>query len=380
MKNLRIIIFAFTLLVSLVHFAWGGTTNNKKTLDTEMVKLIASAKLGDAKSQTCLAEFYLMGMNVDRDPVKGRSWLQKAANQGNLRAKWTIAALETWEPKNYGSAVKTIQKLADQNYAPAEEQIGQMYLYGNGDKYQQNFTKALNWFHKAANQNYSFAEADIGLAYRHGWGVKPDTAKARIWAIKAANHHIDCAPEVVPLIQRLIAINAIYPKSVLNGLRQGRVIVKMFNHDGKFTYPTVEKSSGYKDIDTAAIKTMAVTPLPPSLGIGGQITLPVNFTQRDIDPVLYSNLETKIHTAIQKATIMPKHILFHGSKGTDKATISFKYFRSHVSNIKIEKSSGDTYEDTAAIAAVKNARYPTTPKEYAGTTMQFSITIDFALP
>lgn len=380
MKKLPIAIFVFISLVLLAHFAWGADTNNKKTLDPETEKLIASAESGDAKSQACLAEFYLMGMNVDRNTATGMAWLQKAANQDYIRAKWAIASLGTWDPKTHSSAIQTIQKLADQNYAPAEEQIGQMYLHGGGGDYPQNFAKALKWFHKATEQNYPFAEADIGLAYRYGWGVKPDLNKARAWAKKAANHQIDCAPDSVPLIQRLIEINAVYPKSVLDGSRRGRVLVKMFNHGGKFTYPAVEKSSGYKDIDVAAIKTMAITPLPPTLGMGGSVILPVTLTQAGIDPVLYSNYETKLYATIQKAMIIPRHVLIYGSKGPDKATASFKCLNGHAMDIKIIKSSNDTYEDAAAIAAIKKAQCLPTPQKFTGITMPFSFTLNFALP
>lgn len=178
----------------------------------------------------------------------------------------------------------------------------------------------------------------------------------------------------------LIAIDAIYPQSVLDGSRQGRVLVKMLNHDGKFTYPAVEKSSGYKDIDAAAIKTMAITPLPPALGMGGSVVLPVTLTQAGIDPVLYSNYEAKLYAAIQKAMVIPKHVLIYGSKGPDKATASFKCLNGHAMDIKIIKSNNDTYEDAAAITAIKKARCPPTPQKFTGITMPFTVTLNFALP
>ncbi|HKV96540.1 MAG TPA: tetratricopeptide repeat protein [Gammaproteobacteria bacterium] len=381
MKTLPKIIFVFTLSILLAHFAWGAETNNKKTLDPEMEKLIASAEQGDAKSQACLAEFYLMGMNVDRNPAKANDWLQKAASQDNLRAKLVLAELETRDPEKHSSAINNIQELADQHYAAAEEQVGLMYLQGGSDsKYPQNFTAALNWFHKAAKRNFPFAEADLGLAYRYGWGVKPDLNRARAWAKQAANNQIDCAPDVVPLIQRLITINAIYPQSVLDGSRQGRVLVKMFNHNGKFTHPILEKASGHKDIDMAALKTMAVTPLPSWTGMGASVILPVNLTQAGIDPVLYSNYETKLYATIQKAMVIPRHVLIYGSKGPDKATASFKCLNGHAMDIKIVKSSNDTYEDAAAIAAIKKAQCPPTPQTFTGITMPFSFTLNFALP
>ena len=380
MKKLPITIFLFTSLISFVHFAWGAETNNKKTLDAGMEKLIASAEHGDAESQACLAEFYFMGMDMDRDTVKANSWLKKAAKQGNLRAKLKIADLETWDPKKHSAAIITIQELANQNYAPAEEQVGQIYLRGGENKYPQNFAIALNWFHKSAKRQFPFAEADIGLAYRYGWGVKPDLNKARAWARKAANHQIDCAPDVVSLIQSLIAINAIYPQRVLDGSQQGRVLVKMFNHHGRFTHPALEKPSGYKDIDMAAIKTMAVTSLPTWTGMGTWVILPVGFTQAGIDPILYSNYETKLDAAIQKAMVIPKHVLIYGSKGPDKATVFFKCLNGHAMDIKITKSSNDAYGDAAAIAAIKKAQCPPTPQKFTGITMPFSFTLNFALP
>lgn len=125
---------------------------------------------------------------------------------------------------------------------------------------------------------------------------------------------------------------------------------------------------------------MAITPLPPTLGMGGSVILPVTLTQAGIDPVLYSNYETNLYAAIQKAMVIPKHVLIYGSKGPDKATVSFKCLDSHAMDIKITKSSNDAYEDATAIAAIKKAQCLPTPQKFTGITMPFSFTLNFALP
>ena len=371
--NKGMVIVAFMCLVS-ASFAADNIHQNI-TLSASTRHLIALAKQGDPKAQTCLGEMYAMGMDVKRDATQAMSLYQKAAKQGYLRAKWAIAATQIWNPNNYSQAVKLIRGFADQGYAPAEEQIGQMYLYSGSDKYEQNYERALEWFRKSASQGYPEAEADMGLVYRHGWGVKANRVEAKLWATKAADHQIECGPEIVPLILKLIAINADYPQDVLDGKIHGRATVKLYYIGKRFTHPTLVTSSGNKELDKVAIKTMMDTQLPRWVGMGPYVIVTVDLTQEWAEPVLMS----QIKTAIRRSMIMPKHVLIYGSKGADVAIVSFEYRDGHVSQVKIEKSSGDSYVDNAALKAVSNARYPKTPVKFSSKTIHFSVPINFAV-
>ncbi len=86
---------------------------------------------------------------------------------------------------------------------------------------------------------------------------------------------------------------------------------------------------------------------------------------------------TSIHEAIARASIVPKHVWIFGSKGTGIVKVSFDYLDGKVNNVKIVKSSGDKYEDAAAIQAVKVANYPPTPDLYKGQSMRFFITLKY---
>ena len=67
-----------------------STLNNVVHLDKSLVTLIAAAhrfaeaaESGDDKGQVLLAQCYLQGRGVERDPELAASWFRKSADQGN---------------------------------------------------------------------------------------------------------------------------------------------------------------------------------------------------------------------------------------------------------------------------------------------------------
>lgn len=108
--------------------------------------------------------FWISGCEVLAGPYEDG---QAAANRGDYPA-----ALNLWRP------------LADQGSAPAQRQLGYLYLEGRGIT--QNFAEALRLLQLAAEQNDSMAINSIGVLYLAGRGVKQDAAEAAKYFQRAA--------------------------------------------------------------------------------------------------------------------------------------------------------------------------------------------------
>ena len=80
--------------------------------------------------------------------------------------------------------MKWYQKAADQGNASAQNNIGDLYYWGNGVK--QDYEEAMKWYRKAAAQGNAIAQMNIGHLYDQGKGVKQDYEEAMKWYRKVA--------------------------------------------------------------------------------------------------------------------------------------------------------------------------------------------------
>lgn len=115
------------------------------------LELAARAEAGDPKAQLQYGLTYLKGDVVDRDSA---------------------------------TAIKWIQRAADQNFVEAQYALGAMYHAGRGAL--QSFPLAFKWFELAAQKNHAEAQFSLGLMYRMGQGVPADKPKAYTWFNLAA--------------------------------------------------------------------------------------------------------------------------------------------------------------------------------------------------
>jgi TPR repeat protein len=109
------------------------------------------ASANDPKVQTALASCYDLGMHVKPDGKESIRLLTAAANH---------------------------------SYAPAEYELGRIYLYGRGVNI--DYAQALIWERKAAEQGDSRAQRDLAFMYERGFGIAADPAQAAEWNRKAA--------------------------------------------------------------------------------------------------------------------------------------------------------------------------------------------------
>ncbi|OJW66844.1 MAG: hypothetical protein BGO68_03665 [Candidatus Amoebophilus sp. 36-38] len=109
--------------------------------------------------------------------------LEKAAEQGYAEAQNELGDMYYYAG-NYKKAREWYQKASKQGDAAAQCNLGVMYANGRGvgeDK-----GKGVAWFQKAADQGYASAQYNLGVMYANGRGVEEDEGKAVAWFQKAA--------------------------------------------------------------------------------------------------------------------------------------------------------------------------------------------------
>jgi len=137
---------------ALADYAAGLTAFNRKDFAHAFSEWIESAKAGDAHAQHGLGMLYELGQGVPyADPKAASEWYQKAA---------------------------------DQNYAPALNNLARLYADGRGVK--QDVPKAIELWSKAAEAGNTTARFNLGLQYAAGVGVKKDMKKAAEYLLQAA--------------------------------------------------------------------------------------------------------------------------------------------------------------------------------------------------
>ncbi len=122
------------------------------------------------------------------DYASAMIWYTKAADQNYAPALNNIGLLfynGNGVQTDLSKAYEWFLKSANLNYAVAQENVGFSYLYGEGVAI--NLAKSFEWFLKAANQNYASAQNNVGYSYETGEGVQKDLSKAFEWYLKAAN-------------------------------------------------------------------------------------------------------------------------------------------------------------------------------------------------
>jgi uncharacterized protein len=145
---------AIVLLSSaaLADYAAGLAAFNRKDFAHAFSEWIESAKAGDAHAQHGLGMLYELGQGVPyADPKAASEWYQKAA---------------------------------DQNYAPAVNNLARLYADGRGVK--QDVPKAIELWSKAAEAGNVTARFNLGLQYAAGVGVNKDMKKAAEYLLQAA--------------------------------------------------------------------------------------------------------------------------------------------------------------------------------------------------
>lgn len=141
-----------------------------------------AADQGEVRAQVMLAQKYSNGSGVEQSDIKAAYWYEKAAEQEDIEAQYLIGCCYIKgigvEKNNY-SAASWLSKASAQGYDKAQAELGFLYLTGDGGI--QNNHKAFEFLLKAAKQGVSEAQRQISLMYYEGLGVEKDIYEANKW-------------------------------------------------------------------------------------------------------------------------------------------------------------------------------------------------------
>jgi uncharacterized protein len=95
-------------------------------------------------------------------------------------------AIAAYDQKDYATALRLFQPLAEKGDATAQVRLGTMY--GDGVGVARDAAEALKWLRKAAEQGDAYGQGVLGVSLRGiGGGFPEDDAEAAKWARKAAD-------------------------------------------------------------------------------------------------------------------------------------------------------------------------------------------------
>ncbi|WP_198405032.1 tetratricopeptide repeat protein [Prevotella intermedia] len=169
-----------TITVDIDSIASGSSSiNMQKAYDFS----IRPAEKGNRECQNIVGDFlYQQG-----DYSKAVKWYQKAAEQEYAPAQTNLGGMYEGGygvSKDYSEAVKWFRKAAEHGFASAQNALGWKYACGYGVP--KDYHEAVKWFRKAAEQDYVPALNNLGWSYYNGYGVSQDYSEAVKWFRKAA--------------------------------------------------------------------------------------------------------------------------------------------------------------------------------------------------
>ena len=139
------------------------------------------AEQGDAEAQ------YRFGRYESYNDEQTVYWLQKAAEQGHIKAQFELAlAYEKGKgiTQDNEKAVYWYRQVAERELTELEIDNAQFEL--NKDETQENYDKRLTRYHQALKEMYVNAQFNLGYAYDSGEGITQDDEQAVYWYRKAA--------------------------------------------------------------------------------------------------------------------------------------------------------------------------------------------------
>ncbi len=153
-----------------------------------------AAEAGDAAAMFHLAWTYQrIGIN---EPTAGQPdrLVSVFGAHGHMAGDAQEPPTQPAAPSSTEQAAYWYRKAAQQGYAPAMNNLGQLYLFGVLGA--RDFQEAMRWHLAAARAGNPIAALNVSLAYRTGMGVPVDVTQARQWA----SLHVDQnSPDLEPV-------------------------------------------------------------------------------------------------------------------------------------------------------------------------------------
>lgn len=177
------------LAIILVSSLSASTFKEAKQIEKEfgILKALSTykalSKQNDKEAIFRLAMIYSKGKPITRNLTKTKQLLEKASKLGYHKATYFLAKLYLSRKSpfyNTTTAFNTFLEASNNNYAPAQNMIGQFLLTGKVIK--KDYKEAVKYFEKSSAQGFMEANCNLSFMYASGKGVFPNFGRAHIFA------------------------------------------------------------------------------------------------------------------------------------------------------------------------------------------------------
>ena len=130
-----------------------------KGYKTALGWFVKASEMGDDDADMNIATMYHKGMGVKQSEREAVKWYRKAAERGNIEGIYFLGcAYGNGEgvKQDFDEAHRLFTMAATENYAPAQHDLGMMYLLVADDSEQ-----AIEWLRKAAQQGYELSQKKL---------------------------------------------------------------------------------------------------------------------------------------------------------------------------------------------------------------------------
>ncbi|MET3106807.1 TonB family protein [Oxalobacteraceae bacterium GrIS 2.11] len=232
---------------------------------------LLAAQQGHAAAQNNIGWAYYTGTGVTQDFTEALKWFHLAIDQNESEAKDSLA--EAYRDgkgvaQDINEALKWFRRSADQNNPNAQNYLGDLYFEGLGVP--QDYAEAIKWYRLAADQDQPDAQKKLADMYRSGKGVQADEKESEKWLALAAgqekkqdNKNVAHAePDSIQSGKATMqcpdnANSPNYPTQAAQAYQQGVVGLALYiGADGYVLDSKIEKSSGFKALDEAALSAL----------------------------------------------------------------------------------------------------------------------------
>ena len=157
-----------------------------------------AAIAGDPTAAYTIAERFLAGKGVTRNPKMAGHWYEQAAKAGSANAEFRLGALYEKGDEGIASdkakARTWYRRGADHGNVQAMHNLAVLYAAQAGGT--PDYASAAKWFEEAAGYGLKDSQYNLAVLYQNGLGVKKDLPTAYKWfAIGAARGDAEAAKQ-----------------------------------------------------------------------------------------------------------------------------------------------------------------------------------------
>lgn len=169
-----------SLLETVPYIKWAMAINYYDLGDyaTSFKWMLQSAEAGFDEAQFSIGTMYWLGDGIELDNKSTVMWLEKAAEQGHIKAMTNLAIhYGTGEDSDNKKVFQWSLKAAQAGNAALYVLIGDYYRDGI-DSVKQDYKQAFFWYEKATQAGDKIGMYNLAYLYSHGLGVKRNYTKS----------------------------------------------------------------------------------------------------------------------------------------------------------------------------------------------------------